>query len=169
MQQSTIQTNVLNELQRQVNYELGAAHAYLALAVWCDEQNYTGFCRFFKKQVAEEQAHAAKLIDHLIDRRATPHLGAIPAPKVKFASLLEVAQQALTMEQSNTAGIHLAYEAALAAKDYPAQVLLQWFISEQVEEEAWADEMVQRTARANCAGGLSDLDRHIERYLSPGA
>jgi ferritin len=46
--------------------------------------------------------------------------------------------------------------------------LLQWFINEQVEEEAWADEMVARTARANCAGGLGELDRHIERYLTGG-
>ena len=60
------------------------------------------------------------------------------------------------------------YDAAVAAKDYPAQVLMQWFINEQVEEEAWCMEMVERVQAATCAGGTSDLDRHIERYLEDG-
>jgi ferritin len=70
------------------------------------------------------------------------------------------------MEQSNTQGINSVYEAALGARDYPAQVLMQWFINEQVEEEAWCFEMVERVQAATCAGALSDLDRHIERYLT---
>jgi ferritin len=90
----------------------------------------------------------------------------IAAPKGKFKSLMEIAKHALGMEQANTAGIHAAYEAAVAAKDYPSMVLLQWFISEQVEEEDWANEMVDRVEQAGCAGALSDLDRHIERYLA---
>ena len=69
------------------------------------------------------------------------------------------------MEHQNTSGINSAYETALHEKDYPAQVFLQGFINEQIEEEAWADEMVERVTRANCAGGLGELDRHIERYL----
>ena len=56
----------------------------------------------------------------------------------------------------------------LVAKDYPAQVLMHWFINEQVEEEAWAGEMVDRIQSATCAGSLSDLDRHIERLLEQG-
>ena len=61
------------------------------------------------------------------------------------------------------------YEAALADKDYAAQVFMQWFINEQVEEEAWSLEMVERVQAATCAGGFSDLDRHIERYLADEA
>jgi ferritin len=64
------------------------------------------------------------------------------------------------------AAMRAVYETALAAKDYPAQVLMQWFINEQIEEEAWCLEMVERVQAANCAGGFSDLDRHIERYLA---
>ena len=79
--------------------------------------------------------------------------------------LLEVAQHAQTMEIANTKGINAVYEAALAAKDYPAQVLMHWFINEQVEEEDWANEMVERVQTASCAGSLSYLDRHIERQL----
>ena len=106
--------------------------------------------------------------EHLIDRGLLPELGAIPAPRLKFKSLMEAAEHAQTMERTNTLGINAVYEAAVAVKDYPVQVLMQWFISEQVEEEAWCLEMVERVRAASCAGGLSDLDRHIERYLEDG-
>jgi ferritin len=107
-------------------------------------------------------------VAHLLDRGVLPETGAIPAPKNTFKSLLEAALHAQAMEQANTQGVNSVYEAALADKDFPAQVLMQWFINEQVEEEAWTAEMVERVQGATCAGSFSDLDRHIERYLSEG-
>lgn len=166
MRHSKIAAKVLAELNRQINHELAAALSYRALSVWCAEQNLKGFAGFFAKQSAEEQEHADKIIGHLIDRGAAPELAAIAAPKQSFKSLLEIARQAQAMEQTNSQGIHAAYEAAVAAKDYAAQVLLHWFINEQVEEEAWSAEMVDRVQAASCAGSLSDLDRHIERLLA---
>jgi len=162
----SIPAPVVKELQRQFNHELGAAHAYTALAAWCADRNLKGFARFFHKQSGEEREHAQRFMDHLNDRGVMPELAALPAPKSKFKTLLEVAKHARAMEQANTAGIHQAYEAALKAKDYPAQVALQWFITEQVEEEAWCDEMVTRVESAEAAGALGYLDRHIERALS---
>jgi ferritin len=162
---SRIPANVLAELNRQLNHELGAANHYLAMSLWCRAQNLKGLAAFFAKQVGEEREHAGKLIAHVIDRNATPELAAQPAPRQDYQTLVEVVQQALAMEQANTKGIHAVFEAALTAKDYPAQVLLHWFINEQVEEEAWAAELVQRVQEANCAGGLSSLDRHIEKLL----
>lgn len=163
---SKIPANVLAELNRQLNQELSSAHGYRALSFWCDEQNYKGFAHYFDKQAGEENKHANKIASHLIDRRQLPETGAISAPKIQFKNLLEAAMHAYGMEQANTKGIHTAYEAALAAKDYPAQVLMHWFINEQVEEEQWSSEMVERVQSATCPGGLSDLDRHIERYLA---
>jgi ferritin len=169
MATSTIPANVLNELNRQLNHELGAAHAYLALSHWCLARNLKGFAAFFAKQSAEEREHADKFIRHALDRRAAPVLAALAAPKQEFENLLAVAIQAQAMEQANTRGIHAVYEAALAAKDYPTQVLMHWFIQEQVEEEAWAAEMVERIQATNCAGGWLDLDRHITKLLEDGA
>ena len=166
MPNSRIPAKVVAELNRQLNHELSAAQSYRALSLWCADQNLKGFAAYFAKQVAEEQEHAEKMTSHLIDRRVLPELTAINAPKQNFKSLLEVAQQAQAMEIANTQGIHAVYEAALAAKDYPAQVLMHWFINEQVEEEAWSTEMVERVQAASCAGSLSDLDRHIERLLT---
>jgi len=154
------------ELQRQFNHELAAAHGYQALSVWCTAHNLTGFAAFFEKQSGEERTHAKKIIDHLIDRSVDPVLGAVPQPKQDFRSLLDVAQYAEVMEQANTKGINAVFEAALAAKDYPAQVLMHWFINEQVEEEAWCAELIDRVRSASCAGSLSDLDRHVVRIFS---
>jgi ferritin len=157
---------LLTELQRQLNHELGAAHSYTALAIWCFEQNLKGFARYFYKQSAEERKHAQRFIDHLLDRGAAAALSAIESPRTSFGSLVDVARHARDMEQANTRGINQAYEAALAAKDYPAQVMLQWFINEQVEEEAWTDEMVDRVEASSTPGGMQALDRHLERYLA---
>lgn len=157
---------VVAELQRQLNHELGAAHAYTALAVWCIDQNLKGFGRYFYKQSNEEREHAQRFMDHLLDRGVLPELGQLPAPRTKFDGIIEVARHAQAMEQANTVGINKAYEVALKEADYPAQVMLHWFINEQVEEEDWCDEMVERVEAANCAGGMSDLDRHLERYLT---
>ena len=166
MAKSKIPSKTLTELNRQLNDELTAAHAYLALSIWCGQRSLKGFAGFFAKQAGEERTHAGKMIKHVHDRGAAPELAAIAAPKQNFKSLLEVVEQALAMEQANTRGINSVYEAAVAARDYPAQMLTHWFIKEQVEEEAWAAELVDRVRAATCAGSLLDLDRHVEKLLA---
>jgi ferritin len=165
MPTSNIPSKVGAQLQRQLNQELGAAHAYQAMSIWCATQNFKGFAGFFAQQAGEEREHARKVIDHLIDRGLAPDLAELPRPKQDFATLLQVAQWAQTMERANTHGINSVYEAAVADKDYPAQVLMHWFIAEQVEEEAWAAELVDRVGSATCAGSLADLDRHSEKIF----
>ena len=161
-----IPQKVAEELNRQLNQELASGHAYLALSIWCDNRNLKGFGKYFVKQAGEERAHAERILKHLADRGAAAHIADVPAPNQEFKSLLQVAQQAQEQERANTLGVNLVYEAAVAAKDYPAQVLMHWFINEQVEEENWSNEMVERVQAATCAGSNSDLDRHIERYLA---
>ena len=165
MSKTKISPKVIEELNRQFNLELAAAHSYLALSVWCDVRNLKGFGKYFVKQAGEERSHAERILKHMTDRGLTAEVTAVPAPKQEFKNLLEVAQQVQAQEHNNTLGIHAVYEAALTAPDYPAQVLMHWFIKEQVEEEDWSTEMVERVQSASCAGSLSDLDRHIERYL----
>ena len=166
MPRSPVPPKMLAALQRQLNHELSAAHGYLAMSIWCAAQNLKGFARFFAQQAGEERAHAGKMIDHLIDRGVLAEVETLPAPRQDFPALLDVARQAQAMEQANTQGINAVLTAALAAKDYPAQVLMHWFINEQVEEEAWAAELVDRVKGATCAGSLWDLDRHIEKLLA---
>jgi len=162
----SIPPKVLSELQRQLNQELNAAHSYLGMSIWCAVQNLKGFARFFAKQAGEERKHAGKMIDHLVNRGVQAELEALPAPKQDFPALLDLVLQAQAMEQANTQGIDAVFAAALADHDYPAQVLMHWFINEQVEEEAWAAELAGRVKGATCAGSLSDLDRHVEKLLA---
>lgn len=161
-----IKPTVQTELQRQLNQELFASQSYLALAAWCDINNYKGFAAYFSKQATEERAHSQKIIEHLSARGVQPEFAAMPAAKGEFKSLQDVANKAQSMERSNTDGINKVFEAALKEKDYPAQVLMHWFINEQVEEEDWADELVDRVQHATCAGGIMYLDRHLEKYLT---
>jgi len=161
----SISPKVITALENQATHELFAAQSYLAMSCWCEVQQHSGFAGFFYKQAAEERAHADKLLKHLTDRDVMPKIGALAAPAAAFKSLLEVAQAAYDFERANTAGIHAAYAAALAEKDYAAQVMLHWFINEQVEEEAWSDKLLVKTREASCAGALLNLDRHLEKIL----
>jgi ferritin len=166
MAKTKIPSKTQAELNRQINYELTAAHAYLAMSIWCGNLSLKGLAGFFAKQAGEEREHAEKIIKHLQDRGVAPELAAIAAPKQNFKTLLEVVEQAQAMEQSNTKGINAVFETAMADKDYPAQVLMHWFIKEQVEEEAWAAELVGRVQSATCAGSQLDLDRHVEKLFA---
>ncbi|CAA6694973.1 MULTISPECIES: ferritin [unclassified Lentimonas] len=152
-------------IDKQATHELYAAHSYSALSMWCEANDYGGYAKFFKQQAAEEFEHAEKFFDHALERGALPAIGAISAPKSDYQDLLSVAEAALALEQANTAGIVAVYELSLAEKDYPSQSMLQWFISEQMEEESWAESMVTKTKRAQCSGALLYLDRHICKEL----
>jgi ferritin len=156
---------VITALEKQATHELFAAQSYLAMSCWCEVQQHSGFAAFFRKQAGEEREHADKLLKHLTDRDVVPHIGALAAPTTEFKNLAEVAKAAYDFERANTEGIHAAYEAALAAKDYPTQVMLHWFISEQVEEEAWSDKLLVKVREAGCAGAMMTLDRHLEKIL----
>ncbi len=156
---------VAESLQTQAGHERMASAAYLAMSFWCENAHYSGFAAFFKKQAEEEAEHAEKIYNHLLDRGILPVLGALPESRAAFPQLLDVAQLAFDLERANTAGIHAAYATAVRENDYPAQILLHWFISEQVEEEAWTDKMVAKVRTATCAGALLCLDRHISKEL----
>lgn len=153
-------------LEKQGTHELYAANAYMALAFWCEANDYNGYAKFFAEQEKEEREHAEKFFDHILERGEMPLITEIASPKSDFESLVEVAETALALEKANTAGITEVYELSLEEKDYPSQPMLQWFISEQMEEESWAQSMVVKTKRAQCAGAILYLDRHITKELS---
>jgi ferritin len=157
---------IVTVLQNQAEHERFASASYLALSLWCENADFSGFAEFFRKQSAEETEHTEKLHDHLLDRGVMPALSALPAPKQDFTDLIDVARHACELEKENTRGIHACYETAVTLRDYPSTVLLHWFISEQVEEEAWTDKLLSLTKRATCAGALANLDRHIIKELT---
>ena len=112
------------------------------MAAYFADRNLSGFAHWMRVQEAEEREHAMKLYDFILERGGKVNLKAIDAPKTEWTSTLEVAEEVAAHEAKVTASIYALYETALKEKDYPAQVMLQWFISEQVEEEKNAAEIV---------------------------
>lgn len=127
----------------QIQKEFHSAYLYLAMSAYCQEENLCGFAQWLKVQYKEEMAHGMKLLDHLLERGGKVELGKIEAPPSEFGAPKALFEEVLKHEQFITASINKLYETALAEKDYPAQVLLQWYISEQVEEENNANAILE--------------------------
>jgi len=157
---------MIDALCAQADHERLASASYIALAHWCEDYEFSGYYKFFTEQAAEELVHMEKIHRFLLDCDVCPVLGPLEAPQCQFDGLSVVARTALALEEANSAGVRECYDIALSEKDYPAKLLLEWFITEQVEEEEWARKMVTLTERASCSGGLLYLDRHIHKYLS---
>ena len=129
-------------LNEQINKELFSSYLYLSMAAYFEEKNLSGFGNWMRVQADEEREHAMKFYDFILETGGKVMLKAIEAPKTEWNSNLEVAEEVAAHEAKVTASIYALYELALKEKDYPAQVMLQWFISEQVEEEKNAAEIV---------------------------
>ena len=130
-------------LNDQINQELTAAHSYLGMAAHFHELNLDGFATWMEIQHEEEKAHAMRLIHYLLDRNGTLRLGAIPAPPEHLSdSHAEVFKIALGQEQQNTRSINELYELASRHNDHATKSHLQWFLDEQVEEEASIEEVL---------------------------
>lgn len=122
-------------LNAQINLEFTSAYAYLAAAAHFEAASLPGLAGWMRQQYAEEIEHALRLFDHLHDRGGRVRLGAIAEPRADFARPLDAFQMALGHEQKVTASIHNLYALAAKENDYATQTMLQWFITEQVEEE----------------------------------
>ncbi|SCT19917.1 ferritin [Staphylococcus caeli] len=127
---------LLNALNEQMNHEFFAAHAYMAMAAYCDDNSYEGFANFYIQQAKEERFHGKKIYDYINDRGGHALFASIPAPKTEFNSILETFEDGLAQEQDVTRRFYNLSDLANQAKDYATISFLNWFLDEQVEEEA---------------------------------
>ena len=154
--------HVVKAFNDQINEELYSSYVYLAMAAHFEDMNLAGFAHWMRQQAQEEVGHAMRLFSHLTRRGGRVVLKAIGEPPADFGSPLDAFQAALAHEQHITGTIHALYEVALAEKDYPAQLELQWFIDEQVEEEENAGGIVEALKMAgDNQGALLMLDREM--------
>lgn len=144
----------------QITLEFASSHAYLQLAAYFAQQSLTGFEAWMRAQADEERAHALKFFDFVLDRGNEVRLGTIGAPATAPLSALAAFETALTHEQKVTASIRDLLTLAESENDASSYPLLQWFLNEQVEEEASVGEIVDqlRFADGNPAAVLM-LDR----------
>lgn len=139
-------------INEQINKELYSSYLYLSMAAYYESKNLQGFAKWMRMQEAEERVHAMKFYDFLVDRGGQVLLKPIAAPENDWKSSLELFRQVAAHEASVTASINNLFELAVKEKDYPAQVLLQWFITEQVEEEKNAAEIVSQLELVEARG-----------------
>ncbi len=154
-------------LNDQMNLEFASAHVYLAMVAQMDHRNLTGCATWMRLQAQEETGHAMRFFEHILDRGGRARLGAIEAPPEDFGSALETFQRALEHERTVTAAI-----LALAEKaDRTTEVFLEWFVSEQMEEERTVERIVGSMELAGDSGAaLLILDRELgSRTAADGA
>lgn len=154
---------LLDEMNIQINKEIYSGYLYLAIAAYFEDQNLGGFAHWMRMQAEEELEHGMKFFDFLVDRGERVELQAIEKPGSDFDSPTEVFKQVLEHEQYVTSRIYLLYELAVNEKDYAAQVFLNWFVDEQVEEEKNASEILGYLERVGDSGNaLLMLDQRLK-------
>jgi len=151
---------VLKAINDQINSEFEASYTYLAMAAYCETKRFRGAAAWLRQQTDEERQHAMKLFDFVLARGGPVELKAIDQPKVQFESLVAVFEQALAHEVKVTGQINSLYELCFAQKAFAEMTELQWFLTEQVEEEKVATEIVARfhLVKGDSAAIL-DMDR----------
>ena len=136
-------TAIEDAMNEQIKNELFSAYQYLSMAAYCESENLPGFAQWMRAQSREEMEHAMKFYDFILERNGRVALRALDGPLVEFGSPLEVFEQALEHERRVTAMIDDLYALAVSENDYASQTFLQWFVTEQVEEEKNAGDVVE--------------------------
>ncbi len=134
--------SVQDAMNGQIRNELYSAYQYLAMSAYCESANLPGFAHWMRMQSREELEHAMKFYDFVLDRGGKVSLQAIDRPSDEFSSPLDVFEQSLAQERRVTSQIHDLYALAQQEKDYASIPLLQWFVTEQIEEEKNAGQVV---------------------------
>ncbi len=153
----------------QVTLELTSAHQYLALSAWLEAEGLPGMAHWMKMQAGEENEHAMKFYQFLIDRNSRVDLGSLPKPQSDFESVVDVFRAALAAEKTVTAAINAIYAKATDARDFASYPLLDWFVNEQVEEEATVQQIIDDLGRIEGNGyALLMLDRELGARIAEG-
>ncbi len=159
-------------LNKQLNAEVYSAYLYLSMSAYFQSVNLDGFANWMRVQAQEELAHALKFYDYVNERGGRVILQPVEAPPSEWDSPLAVFENVYEHEQKVTGLINKLVDLAVEARDHATNNFLQWFVSEQVEEEASADEVVQKLKLVGDGpGGLFMIDRELAQrvFVAPAA
>ena len=158
-------------LNDQINAELYSAYLYLSMAAALEDMGLPGFANWTRIQNEEETFHAMKIYDFIIERGGSVKLAAIDAPPSEWKDVQTVFEEILKHEQHVTSLINQLMDTAIEQKDHATNMFLQWFVTEQVEEEANVDEVLQQLNLAkDSKGALFMLDKEMAtRVFTPPA
>jgi len=157
-----ISKKIEDAFNQQINAETFSAYLYWSMSAALEGMNLPGFASWMRVQAQEEMSHAAKFYDHIIERGGTVKLTAINAPQTDWDSARAVMESTLEHEQKVTGLINNLMDLAHVEKDHASSMFLQWFVTEQVEEEATAMDILGKLDIAgDTAGGLYMLDKEL--------
>ena len=157
-----IKEKVLKALNKQINMEMDSSYIYLAMSSYFYEENLNGFAAWFRIQSQEEYTHAMKIFDYIHQANAKVKLANIEEPKAEWKSALDVFKDTYKHEQEVTASIYNLVDLTVAEKDHATNNFLQWFISEQVEEESASLNILEKMKLVgDNKSGLFLLDREL--------
>lgn len=139
---------VLAGLNRQIAAEFAAEFTYLNMAGWFDSQSLGGFSAFMERQAAEEREHALRIFKYVLDRNGRVGIESVDGVPNDFDSAADAFHTALANEESVSDSIKTLYELAVEARDRPTAIFLEWFLTEQIEEEKTFDDIVRRVELA---------------------
>lgn len=153
-------------LNEQVNAEMFSANLYLSMSAWFSERSLTGFANWMRVQAEEENFHAMKIYDYILERGGSVQLGAIDKPESEWSSPLDVIGEVVNHEAKVTGLVNDLVEVALSEKDHAANIFLQWFVAEQVEEEASVGEVLERLKMiGNDNAGMFAMDMELKKRV----
>lgn len=162
----------INEvLNGQVNAELYSSYLYLSMSSWFSEKSLSGFAGWMRAQAQEELFHSIKILDYILERGGNVQLETIEKPKGSWSSPLEIIQETADHEAKVTGLINDLVDVALKERDHAANIFLQWFVAEQVEEEASVGEVVEKMKMiGDDSAGMFAMDLEMgKRVFTPPA
>ncbi|MGC3996724.1 MAG: ferritin [Anaeromyxobacter sp.] len=164
-----ISKTMQDALNAQINIEQYSAQLYLAMSAACEGRSFRGFAHWLRVQAGEETAHAVKLIDFLLDRGGKLELRPVAAPASEYGGVIQVFEQVLAHEKTITERISALFALARTEKDYASEITLQWYVTEQVEEEATVGQIVDHLhAVGDQGGGIWYLDSRMGKRGKEG-
>jgi ferritin len=160
----SIKEKTLSALNKQINEEMFSSYLYLSMAAYFETLTLKGFAHWMRIQAREENSHALKIFDYINEAGGAVQLTALAAPKTKWENTIQVFEETVAHEKHITACINSLYETAMAEKDLATANMLQWFIAEQVEEEANPTEILNKiTMIKGSMSGLLYLDKELKK------
>jgi len=157
----------MNEvLNGQINAELYSSYLYLSMSTWFSERSLSGFASWMRSQAQEELFHSVKMLDYLLERGGNTVLEAIDKPDGSWSSPLEVMQETADHEAKVTGLINDLVDVALEERDHASNIFLQWFVAEQVEEEASVGGIVEKMKMiGDASAGMFAMDMEMGKRI----
>ena len=157
---------LLDKLNTQVTLEFFSSNLYLQMSAWCDHKGLNGSAKFLKEHAAEEMSHMQKIFDYIQDTGALAIIDAIEKPEIEFKDLKEIFTQTYQHEKMITGQINELVDIALSEKDYSTFNFLQWYVSEQHEEEKLFKSILDKIDIIGLDGrGLFMIDKEIGNLI----